>query len=368
MLLVLLYTDVKSQIAFFDLLGTNKIKVFYDYSGDVTIEQYADYNRIAYIDAEGLYFDGEFSDFDSRGRMILTGTFKGGKLDGLCKYFFPTGNIKETGIYNNGIRDSIWNFYYQNGQVEKTISFNKGTPYVLSLFNKKGQQIIINGNGMYLSEYYMIDNGKQKKHKICGELKNGKFDGKWSISDVTTENFKNGDFISGYDVILYTSPQQIQLTNLLGFNCQEKVDLFQNNFFCTSCINDVSWAAYSVKGNINKDSYNILLSQFSKLLDSLNISNYVQILEFEVYTDGSIKNIKSLCTDNLLDQRTVKKMLNSVRWFPLECDAKSDGYIYMMMIKNDNKLYLPQPIVITNDKEANFMLKCMTQNNLLICQ
>ncbi len=38
-----------------------------------------------------------------------------------------------------------------------------------------------------------------------------------------------------------------------------------------------------------------------------------------------------------------------------------------MLIKHNGKMYLPQAVVITNDTEANFMIKQMGNNNLLMC-
>jgi len=358
---------VKSQTDFFTRIDSNKIKIFYDFSGDITIEKYADYYRVAKTRTEYLYLEGEFSDFNLKGNKIFEGYFKNEKINELCKYFFKTGEVKEIGKLKDGIRDSIWNYYYQNGQIEKTIKFKDGVPFIMSFYAKNGKQRITNGTGKYTSEFYK-DNGKHQKYKISGYLVDGKLDGKWKIPDVTMETFKNGEFIEGFDVIAYKNPQQIYLENILGYYCNENVELFQNNFFCTSCIKNVSWALYSIKGSINNYPFENFLSQFSKVLDSQKITTCSCLLQFETHSDGSIENIRTFGISKFIDNKVVENLLRNNSWLPLNCDGKSEGFIYMMIVKQNGKLYLPKNLVITNNKEANFMLKQMTNNNLLICQ
>ena len=265
--LVISQLNLFSQNHFFNFSDSNIIKVFYDYSGDITIEKYADFYRIATINKDGFFFDGEFSDFDKHGNKVFTSTYKDGKLNGQGKYFFQNGKIKEFGNFKEGIRDSIWNFYHDNGEIDRVINFKNGTLNILSQFSKKGVQVIKEGTGEYSGVFYK-ENGKHELYKISGDLKNGKFNGKWKIPGVTMEKFKDGNFIEGFDVIEYKSPQQIYLKNILGYYCQENIDLFQNNYFCMSCIKDNSW--HSIDVNFIT-TYKNFLSKFSNFLDSLKI-------------------------------------------------------------------------------------------------
>jgi len=364
-LIVFIAKIAKSQIYYYQMLDENIIKVFYNSSADITIEKYADYYRIATIDPLSLLFQGEFTDFDIKGNKVFSGNFDEGKLNGLCTFFYEDNKVKEIGKYNHGVRDSIWTFYYSNGQIEKIISYDNGLPYVESLFKSNGKQLIINGTGEYVGSIYK-DNGKRIKYRIKGELLKGKLNGKWKIIGVTQEKFNNGTFIEGFDVLKYTSPQQIFLENILGFYCQENLTLFQNKYFCNSCIDNISWALYSVSGNINNNPYKTFLSKYSRIVDSLNITNLSQLIEFKVNKNGTIDNIKTHNTNEALDEKTVSALLRSILWNPLQCDGDSDGYIYMMVVKYDGKIYLPQAIVITNNLEANFMVKQMNNNNLLM--
>jgi len=352
----------QAQTAFYQIVGKNTIKIFYNSSADITIEEYADYYRIATFNPSNLLFQGKFTDFDIEGNKVFSGNFDKGKLNGLCTYFYKESEVKEIGKYNLGIRDSIWIFYYPNSQIEKIVHYNNGIPYIESLFNKNGKQLIINGTGEYIGKIYK-DNGKKLNYHIKGELINGKLNGRWKISGVTQEKFNNGRFIKGIN----GGPQQIYLENIMGFYCQEKLTIFQNKYFCNSCIDDVSLALYNVSANINNDLYENFLSMYSKVLDSFNISDLSQLIEFKVNKNGTIDNINTFSTNSTLNEKTVSALLESIQWAPLQCDAESDGYVYIMVVKENGKVYLPQAVVITNDLEANFMVKQMGNKHLLMC-
>jgi len=352
---------------YYEMIDDNIIKVYYNASADLTIENYADYYRIATIDPQSLLFDGSFSDYDIQGNRIFTGNFVNGKLNGICTYYYSDAAIKETGKYESGVRDSVWSFYFSNGQIDKIINYENGIPYVSESYSKKGKQLISNGTGKYSGAFYK-NNGKKQKYYISGNLVNGKLDGKWMVNNVTTEYFDNGVFINGYDVLTYTSPQQIQLENILGYYCQENITLFQNRYFCKSCKEDISWALYNVSAKINDYPYDTFLADVSKILDSLNITTLVQIIEFQVNKDGTISNIKTNASSGGLKDDILFNILNNIQWFPLQCDGNSEGVIFMTVVKLDSTLYLPKPIVITGNLEANFMIKNMTDNELLICK
>jgi antitoxin component YwqK of YwqJK toxin-antitoxin module len=356
----------QAQTCFYQMLDKKTIKVFYNASADLTIEKYADYYRIASIDTLSLSFHGEFSDFDIKGNKVLSGSFMNDNLEGPCKYFYDNNRIKEAGNYKSGVRDSIWTFYYPNGQLEKIINFINGQPYIASRYSRNGKQLIINGNGKYSGGFYK-NNGKTQKYFINGELVNGKLNGQWIINGITQELFDNGKFIKGYDVLPYTYPQQISLDNILGFYCQENLNLFQNKYFCNSCIENVSWALYNVTANVNNYPYDTFLSGYAKILDSLNISNLTQIIEFHVNKNGTINNINTISTFSAFNEHILTDLLTSIPWIPLQCDNNSDGFVFMKVIKHDDQLFLPKPIVLTNNLEANFMIKSLSENDLMIC-
>jgi len=366
-IILIVSLNAKSQNNFFEYKSDDSIKIFYNSSADITIEKYADFYRVASIDPNTLLFYGGFTDYDIKGTKIFTGTFVNGKLSGNCTYFFSNSNIKEFGQYKNGIRDSIWTFYYPDKQIEKIINYKNGIPYIKTLFKSNGKQLIKDGTGKYSGKIYK-NNGKTLKYKIVGDLVNGDLNGKWEIKGVTTETFENGKFIEGFDVLRYTEPRQIFLENILGYYCHEDLSLFQNNFLCKSCVDNVSWALYDVSSTIDNEIYDSFLTEYSKTLDSLNINFISQVLEFKINKDGSISNLKTIQSNKIFDKDVVNELLTQFTWVPLQCEGGTDGLNYMMIVKQGGKVYLPQAIIITNNLEANFMIKQMNKNELFICK
>lgn len=367
---LLSFNSAKSQTNFFQIVGENRIKFFYNASADVTIEKHADYSRIANFNPSNLVFHGPFTDYDKKGNCILSGSFVNGEIDGYCTYFYEDSVIKEVGNYNSGIRDSIWTYNYPNGQIEKVVDYKNGIPYIISSFNEKGKQLIINGTGKYTGRLAK-NNGKSKKYPIKGELVDGKLDGKWSIKGVTNEYFENGVFIKGHDVLEYTHPQQISLSNILGYYCQEEFKIFQNKFFCQTCVENSSWSIANlpvnrISTNINYAPYETFIKKYSELLDSLGVNGITQILEFSVSTDGSIGQINSVNTDSIVNNTLTTNVLKSIKWFPLQSESHPKGFIFMTLVKLDNQVYLANPIVITDNLENNFLIKQMSENNLNI--
>ena len=365
---ILLFSEVSMpQSDYFQIINNETIKVFYDISADITIERYADFYRIAKFDPKTLLFNGEFEDYDIEGNKVFTGSFVNGKLDGYCKYYYKNGNIKESGQYKNGIRDSIWFFYYPGKQIEKIIDFKEGVPFVDCLYNSKGKQLIKNGTGVYNGLIYK-NNGKRIKYKIKGSLLDGKLNGKWEIKGVSKEFFENGNFIKGFKAVPYTDHQEIFLKNILGYYCQEDLTLFQNNFFCKSCIDDVSWALYNINANLDYELYESFLNEYSEVIDSLTINFICQIIEFKVNEDGTVDSLITYQTDSRFDIDEILGLLRKFTWIPLQCKATSEGFVYMMITAIEGKAYLPEPEMITDDAEANFLAKQMKKNNLIMCK
>jgi antitoxin component YwqK of YwqJK toxin-antitoxin module len=362
------FVDAKTQTNFFQIVGKNKIKLFYNASADVTIEKHADFSRIAYFDPSTLIFNGPFTDYDKNGNCVLSGNFVNGEIHGLCKYYYEDSVIKEIGIFNHGIRDSVWTFYYPNGLIEKVVNFKEGTPQIIDSYNDKGKQQVTNGTGKYSSRIYK-NNGKTIRYTIKGNLVDGRLDGKWSIRGVTNEYFENGVFIKGYDVLEYTHPQQISLANILGYYCQEDLRIFQNNFFCQSCVDNDTWSFISLPVNnistqINYAPYEAFIKEYAELLDSMGIDRITQLLDLSINKDGSISSINSFNTVPSVNNELTSKIIKGIKWNPLHEEENSKGFIFITLTKLNNHIYVANPIVMTANLENNFLIKAMMYSNI----
>jgi uncharacterized protein len=116
--------------------------------------------------------EGQLTDYDEQGKIILQGNFADNNMEG--SWIYETPDYKEVGNYMNGERDSLWKSYYMPSKV------------------KRFEGRFINGepNGMH-TMYYA--NGKKMYQ---GNYTSGMRDGDWSFFDeygtvYLTINYKN---------------------------------------------------------------------------------------------------------------------------------------------------------------------------------
>lgn len=119
-------------------------------------------------------------------------TYNNGELNGLCIVNWSEGAKRYKGYYKNGFRDSIWTYYdHEKSRIDsanywlsKEFKYQNGKEVLISAWDKEGNQIISNGNGVIKdSDYYTtstefingLKNGKQETLKNCGTLDNEKY-------------------------------------------------------------------------------------------------------------------------------------------------------------------------------------------------
>jgi antitoxin component YwqK of YwqJK toxin-antitoxin module len=61
--------------------------------------------------------EGQLTDYDDQGKIILQGTFVDNNMEGYWVYETP--DYKETGNYVNGERDSVWKSYYMPSKIKR---------------------------------------------------------------------------------------------------------------------------------------------------------------------------------------------------------------------------------------------------------
>jgi antitoxin component YwqK of YwqJK toxin-antitoxin module len=169
------------------------------------------------------FFDGK--------KKYLELNWKNGKLNGITTLYGGNGNfycpetqinfvdnvadgqiINNTilctkdysGYFKKGIKDSIWKFYEfyddysriddsSNYFLERVYRYQNGVPFLISAWNRKGDQIVVNGNGVFIKDQTYV--------KIVTHYENGLKEG----LEVSIK--QNGDTINlkkySKDIIIY---------------------------------------------------------------------------------------------------------------------------------------------------------------------
>lgn len=181
---------------------SNDKKVFLDSLWKETTEGNHKYYRIIkdYYTEQESY---KVYDYYATDVLQMEGTYKDKELafkKGNFIYYYDNGNKKTEGVVEN--ERSIGSFleWYENGVKKAEGEYIKNEKAfqndfkILNYWDDTNKQLVINGNG------YVVD--VTKDYSIEGTLKNGLREGIWTGSNKKTkisftENYKNGDFISG---------------------------------------------------------------------------------------------------------------------------------------------------------------------------
>jgi hypothetical protein len=341
------------EVNYFETIDNNRIKIYYDYSGNICPKLNATFWREISLQKASPIFSGHFIDYNIKGDTILTGNYINGRLNGNANYY-SNNKIVEEGNYINNQRTGIWKYYFEDGQTKKIAEYKNDIPFFTEFYDKKGMALVANGTGKY-EDYININNGKNLHYKIKGNLKNSNLDGTWALVGITKEKFENGIFISGYDVLQYKENPKIDLDRLRGFYCQESVNLYKNYFTCADCKNDISWALYSIDNGIDTMCYNDFIDRVSNILVSKNINSGYFLIQFDITVDGIVNNL-TLYThyDNDI-KNAIIHLINEKPWIPYK-NLKNKSYrLYFPLIITDERIFIPNPDINTCNTESNYM-------------
>lgn len=137
-------------------------------------------------------FHGEFKDFDPAGRVVLTGVYNEGVKEGIFTAFHPNGKKKWEVLFHGGSPSGDWNYYYPDGKPMLTVGYEAGARLIKSLWDQKGMQRVVDGNGKY--EFKMpFDLYNEYGFPFFqreGRLANGVPTGYWSTEMVDERNRK----------------------------------------------------------------------------------------------------------------------------------------------------------------------------------
>jgi antitoxin component YwqK of YwqJK toxin-antitoxin module len=163
----------------------------------------------------------DFRDYDHNGNLVFKSTMLNNYLNGSAAYFYSNGALKEEGSYKDDIRTGTWKYYYPDGKLSEVIEFDNGNMLIKEAYSKTGGPLVINGNGKVK---ILVSGFKQPdSYEARGTVKDGKMNEKWSLfipifqKTITTETFKDGKFIKGYENSLVMGSLLLRLSK----NCPQ---------------------------------------------------------------------------------------------------------------------------------------------------
>lgn len=206
-LLLGLHAQEKSPL-YFENAPRNMMRFYFDQNYFLVSKdcEFKYIERVSAFNKETNKFDGIFKDFDPNGRMILSGHYQNGKKQGEFKAYHPNGELKWESNFVDGEASGSWKYYYPDGKPMLFITINQNDFYINQYWNRKGQQLVKDGEGSYdidLAINGFTEHGYTRFNRQ-GKVKNGKPEGLWYIFflddrkknekiHVMTEQYENGE-------------------------------------------------------------------------------------------------------------------------------------------------------------------------------
>ncbi|KAA8485476.1 hypothetical protein BDE36_0512 [Arcticibacter tournemirensis] len=279
--------------------------------------------RLSNYSIELKAYDGAFTDFDTEGNTLLTGTYKEGKKDGTFKAFYPTGFLKWQAEFKAGWPTKTWYFYYPDGSPMSIIELINSRPYITNTWNTRGKPVIKNRSGKFELRDPQFGFNERGYDAIVysGKVENGLPEGLWRISYeypkggsevAAIEKFINGNLAEG---TMFLDHYSTYTTSKVLFAPSEPY-LNAELFVSKGC-------------NIDEhDNYTLYLSGYlSQNFNSEWLSDTTdRTIEFTLMVDknGASSRI-SLIKDlgNTIANKAFLQILNSVDyWIPSQKDGK----------------------------------------------
>lgn len=152
-------------------LESKMVKVYYDPNGVEVTGLPAAFYRIGMRDSIGQW-DGPVREYDEEGNLRIKGVYKKNQRDGVFLYYSRKGICSEAGRYLADKKFGKWQTFHGNGRVATEIFYN-GAPFINSVWDSLGNQLIVDGNGKEIQVY------PDDVVKVVGEYRHGMKDGTW---------------------------------------------------------------------------------------------------------------------------------------------------------------------------------------------
>lgn len=175
-------------------------RLYYDDKWLLTKLEAAVYFRVSVIDTTNQVFVGAVKDYTKAGKLIMSGSYLGGKRNGTFINYYSSGRKASEGEYADGVRVGKWVYYHPNEKLRCEALFEAGEPRVLLFNDSTGRPIIQNGTGPWEETYEEPSTGEPMV--IRGLINNYQKHGIWTRTAPDGQvwyemRFIHGEFAEG---------------------------------------------------------------------------------------------------------------------------------------------------------------------------
>lgn len=347
-----------AKSVFFEKAPNNMVRFFYDYDYFLVDKncEFKLIERVAEFDIPSNKFNGDFKDFDSNGRAILSGSYKDGLKEGTFSAYYPNGTLKWETTFANDLPHGMIKYYYPDGKPMLHLTNFKGSTIINDYWNREGQQVVKEGQGridVTLPIQGFTDHGFTK-YNVSGQVTNGYPQGLWYTSFITEDK----------------KPKTIHLMTTAYENgvkkAQEVEEMFQYMLIDFDSFKYAPYESFSnaellQSKNCSFDEhtgFNSFLSQkFKKFLtrakyntdidNSTSITYTVRVSKAGVPFSPNITETSRELNDR--EEITLKRMINSIQYYLpsyLNNEAITDKLTvsFQIQTKGDNIYIFPAQI------------------------
>lgn len=161
---------------------SGKVFKHYRYNEGFMNGQWTIYYESGQVKATGHARDdkqvGKLYHYYENGNMKEERTYVDDKVDGINIFWYEHGKkMMEGNMLGTDTKVGKWTYWYEDGQKSREVEYKNNLEYVWNAWDRKGVQIIKDGNGKYISKAL---NGRKL---IEGQYVNGMQEGRWFYWD-----------------------------------------------------------------------------------------------------------------------------------------------------------------------------------------
>ncbi len=169
----------------------NTIRFYYDYEYYLVDKncEFKTIERVAEFDIPTNKFNGQFRDFASNGRTVLSGNYVKGSKEGDFIAYYPDGTQKWQATFVNNQPQGPIKYYYPDGKPMLELIAANANTYIKQYWDKEGNQDVKDGEGQIditLPIIGFTEHG-YTKYKTTGKVKDGLPDDIWNTSFITED-------------------------------------------------------------------------------------------------------------------------------------------------------------------------------------